>query len=644
MVEALSQALIDEGGTIGFASSFMADVDDTAKTLTCLKLLGRNARPEKMINMFEAEDYFKTYPKERNPSSSANCNALVALLCQNSPQHCLPQITKAVAFLCDTWWSAVSKIQDKWNLSTLYPTLLLVQGFTKLVDLIEKGELSAFSDEVLRSRITICLYQACYRTLLDQSEDDSLNKSVEETAYGTLVLCEARRLDIWRDFDEQLSSAVRRAVVFIQSPEGRRPQCLWIEKVSYTSPFLAEAYRLAALKASTIPPAFHVGSSLRGDTSIIPRLSKLWRGTPLFSKTPEWEIRASMVEGTLFRPIVRERRLSVFTRKGVEEDKYFDVIPLAWPTCSNRTRTFAPPAFLFEGMMAALLNYQVDEFMEAVAGVNYAGRVPELRQLIDHVIDSDPIGDPPNVEEAKRQEVLVPLRKFVTRALKHPAVLSASAWDRKNVTCELRIYFQTHVTQNEDNELLKRHQFSNGVMREHFFRWVRTTSADHTSATYTFNFVSCLLGSWIENGRDCFSSPTEKYYAAAACQHLAAMCRMYNDHGSAVRDRDEGNLNSVDFPEFEAQSGACGGSSNSGDDLAAKKDQLFEIAQYERSCLEEAFRRLEGHSAEASSVEARARKSPQMEIWRLFYNVTDLFGQIYVLRDIGSRLTVGTAG
>lgn len=559
------------------------------------------------------------------------------------------------------------------NTSHLYTTLLLVQAIMKYVGLVEKGRLPALDDEIIRSRVAVCLYQACYRTLLGQDGNGSWNNSVEETAYGILILCQARHLDLFRDFDGQLDSSIDSAVAFIESSTEHHPQYLWIEKVSYTSPVLAKTYRLAALKASsTIRLDTRVGSSLRGDTSVIPKLAKLWLQTPLFSSIPEWQLRASMVEGTLFRPIVRAQRLSIFTRKGVEVDNYFDVIPLAWPTCNNRTPIFAPPCFLFEGMMAALLNYQVDEFMEAVAGVNYEGNIPELRRLIDDVITSisedscvgngyesschestktvtngtnstngitkNGNGHHYAIEGSKKQEVLVPLEKFVTHALKHPSILSASSWDRKNVTCELRIYLQTHVTQSEDNVRLKQNNFTDGVMREHFFRWVRTTSADHTSATYTFNFISCLLSSWIEKGGDCFPSTQEKYYAAAACQHLASMCRMYNDHGSTLRDRDERNVNSIDFPEFELDTTVPIGKA-----LAMKKDNLFEVAQYERSCLEEALRRLGRYAEKTNSTEAQARKRRQMDMWTLLYNVTDLFGQIYVLRDIGSRLNAESA-
>ncbi|KAI0421719.1 hypothetical protein F5X98DRAFT_220245 [Xylaria grammica] len=662
----LAEAFDTERAAAGPAPFSIVDVDDTANAITSLKLLGRNDSAAKALEALLTGIQSNVY---RELSFSANCNVLLALLSQDTPRDYNAQITNSIEALCDVWWTAIGRIKPKGNLSSLHPTLQFVRAALRLVELTENGGLPAFGDIVAKSRVAICLYQACFRTLLEQGENGSWNSSVADTAHGILILSEARRFDLFRETREQIDSAIDRAVKFVAysktTSEGSSAQ-----KISYGAPLLAEAFRFASLKASANPPEAFIGSSLREDTSAIPKLIKLWRYTPLFASIPEWQIRASMIEGTLFRPVVRARRLNIFTRKGVEEDKYFDIIPVAWPTCNNRTRTFAPSCFLFEGMMAALLNYQVDEWIEAVAGVNYAGNIPELRKLIDATIVSiseekspngvyDTLwqesaangisestnGSPMNgttngghsaIDEASRREVLVPLTKFVTHALKHPAILSASAWDQKNVTCELRIYLQTHVTQSEDNELLKQRQFTDGVMREHFFRWVRTTSADHTSATYTFNFISALLGSWIENGEDCFPSTQEKYYAAAACQHLAAMCRMYNDHGSAVRDHDEANVNSVDFPEFGPRAAVSGGS-----DMAAKKEALFEVAQYERDGIEDAFRRLEAHAAGSRSADARARKNRQMEIWRMFYNVTDLFGQIYVLRDIGSRLTVG---
>ncbi|KAM7197579.1 ent-kaurene synthase [Rhypophila sp. PSN 637] len=663
MVHVLSRALENEGGSIGFAPHFLADVDDTAKAITCLAILEKDTDPAKMIEIFEGETHFKTYLNERNPSFSANCNALLALLHQRNPQKFAAQINKA--------------IQDKWNMSNLYPTLLFVDALVTLVRLTESGDLPVFQDETIQPGGK-------------HQNTGSWNGSLEETAYGTMILSQATRLELFQDFDEQFHTAIHRAISFLQSPGNRFPdkpeRHLWVEKVGYSSLVLAETYRLSALRRAAGSQSLQiararVGSTLRQDTSAIPQLSNLLHRTPLFKSTPRWEIRASMVEGTLFRPIIRALRLSVFTRKGVEEDKYFDVIPLAWPLCNSRTRIFAPPCFLFEGMMAAMLNYQVDEFMEAVAGVNYAGDIPEPRKMIDevvaavsHEIDTsstracnDSNGDDLAVatngnhsslkksnghgnnaidvesnSKQRREEVLLPLQKFCRRALHHPAIQSASSYDRRLVTSELRIYLQTHVTQSEDNLLLQQGKFRQSTMMrdDHsFFRWVRTTSADHTSATYTFYFWACLLSSWVDNSqaqKDCFESTLEKYYAAATCQHMATLCRMYNDLGSISRDRDEGNLNSVDFPEFDndnKDSALDAATAN----INRKRDELFQLAQYERSCLEDAFSRLA--RCEASTGTRNRRKERKMDILRLLWNVTDLWGQMYVLRDLGSRLT-----
>lgn len=92
----------------------MADVDDTAKTIVCLRTLDRDATARSMIETFEGDTHFKTYLTERNPSFSANCNALLAMLHQDVPQDYSTEINKACAFLCDTWWNSMSRIQDKW--------------------------------------------------------------------------------------------------------------------------------------------------------------------------------------------------------------------------------------------------------------------------------------------------------------------------------------------------------------------------------------------------------------------------------------------------------------------------------------------------------------------------------------------------
>jgi hypothetical protein len=51
---------------------------------------------------------------ERNPSLSANCNVLNALLITPEPEKYTTQIEKCTKFLCNQWWTSDSKIEDKW--------------------------------------------------------------------------------------------------------------------------------------------------------------------------------------------------------------------------------------------------------------------------------------------------------------------------------------------------------------------------------------------------------------------------------------------------------------------------------------------------------------------------------------------------
>ena len=550
----------------------------------------------------------------------------------------------------------------------LYPSILIVEAFTDLLALAEQGSVDLGQE--LLSRAAISLFQACLRTLLGQRENGSWNDSTEETAYGVIILTEARQFALFDPLQQRLAAAIERGVEFIQSTKVRASRHIWIEKVSYSSPHLTDCYALAALKAASKPAARKVGSGvLSTPSSSMYKRVKLFQVTPLFSTVPEWQIWASMLEASLFQPLLRARRLNIFPRKDMEEDKYFDIIPFTWTACNNRNNTFASTSFIYEMMIISFLNYQADEFMETVAGQAYAGREDILRQVIDAVfftkhtngheyvngnghtngnstVDATKIngandlhGNGYHAQGSDYEKVFGPLSKFVAHVSSNPSLLAASAWDRKSTKRELRKFLHAHVTQSIDNARFGlqpqgEELYSNAT--DTFFWWVQTTSADHTSCPYSFSFVSCLLSA-MNRGHECFPTAGEKYFASVMCRHLATMCRMYNDYGSVARDKTERNLNSVNFPEFETISGT----GLAVDAMDAKKKALFKLAEYERSCLDEALRRL---SEEASgpqgsdSFKAATVKERQIAIWRMFCNVTDLYGQIYVVRDIASGM------
>ncbi|KAI0203005.1 Copalyl diphosphate synthase [Astrocystis sublimbata] len=660
MLDILSRSFEAEKGTLGFAPFFEADVDDTAKTISSLNMLGRPVSPNSLIEVFEAETHFRTYAGERDPSPTANCNALLALLHQPDVSLFSSQILKVATFLVDFWWQADGKIVDKWNTCYLYPSVLIVEAFVDILNLIEQDKLPGLFDENLQSRLAVALFQACFRPLLDQLEDGSWNNNIEETAYGVLILSEARRVTFFNDLRQPLDQAIERGVAYIKSIEERPLNYIWIEKVSYASRLLTDSYVLGALKAASSAPSTSatIGSSLwqNVNTSVLDKHVKLFSKAELFSPHPEWELKGSMIEAVLLKPLLLKRRLEVFQRQGMQEDKYFDLIPLFWTSPNNRARTFASASFIYEVSLLSMLTYQVDEFMEASAAPAFQGRMPELRQLINTVFPEEEPANGANghanghsnghsngkATASAQEEVLATLKGFKKYCLEHPIVAKASAADQKLLARELRTYILAQVQQEEDSARFREQREAGkpgSGSTNTFYNWARSTGADNVSGPFAWAYIGCLLSATLTSGggKDVFPTAGEKYMASDVYRHLATMARIYNDLGSIRRDQDEGALNSVDFPEFEPH-----------DSIESKKQVLHSIGEYEYSCLMLSFNRLEElrrAGVEASKDVSAARLSKRrMDVWSMFLDQVVLFDQIYVIKDISSHHIVSANG
>ena len=314
-------------------------------------------------------------------------------------------------------------------------------------------------------------------------------------------------------------------------------------------------------------------------------------------------------------------------------------------------------------MLISMLSYQADEYMKAVVGRYFEDNLELIRDMInllchpgDETRSHEPLrlgsetnGDTHDFDTPADKtnngigptlaDVKQVLSRFVNFVFAHPKVDQSPPSVRRSLRLELVAFLLAHVTQIEDNARFSRQkrrpntpsffQSPNGT----YFNWVHTTSADHTSCPYSFAFFTCLIS---KPGQECFVTTKQKYLAQDLCRHLATMCRQYNDYGSIARDRAEQNLNSVDFPEFnpdETVSPGAADDERDSDDVEVtearankKKEDLLWLAEYERECLDVSFRRPE---SQVSAEVANALK--------LFIRVTDLYEQIYVMRDIASR-------
>lgn len=73
-----------------------------------------------------------TYELEQDPSFSANCNVLMALLGSESVNEHLIQIEKTLKFLLLEWEK--DDILEKWNLSPQYLSMLLSGALLRLLE------------------------------------------------------------------------------------------------------------------------------------------------------------------------------------------------------------------------------------------------------------------------------------------------------------------------------------------------------------------------------------------------------------------------------------------------------------------------------------------------------------------------------
>ena len=553
--------------------------------------------------------------------------------------------------------------------------MLMVEGFTEILRLLDQKAITGLLAAGLQWKVAISLFQACNRTLLEQQDDGSWSGLPEQTSYAILTLATARSIIFLDDLNPGLQSAIDRGVAFLQDCSFKSLDHHWISKTAYRVAFVAEAYHLAALKVCQAPSITpEVGSSLgittAETTAKIEGYIQLIRRTPLFSPLPEWEIRASLLESALFVPLLRSRRLEVFARDDtkIAEDKYLDIIPFTWIGCNNRSRAFASTNFLFDMMMISLLGYQIDEFIEATAAAAFAENPRGLHELIDKTVvgvvahlasrETNGVtvanGSAEDPEEQQQQSDLVEvkdsLHRFIIWVLGHDSVQTASLWDRGNLRRELENFLHAHATQVEDNIKFSHQKLSDtddaspvfATPGRPFFQWVRTTAADHVACAYSLAFACCLLSTSLGAGAELFPSTKEKYLMAAASRHLATMCRMYNDLGSVSRDSKERNVNSMHFPEFAAsrqQGTNTELASPQTEDTASRKKALAEMAEFEHCCLDQALEYLERETTQSrSSNMTRNVSERKIRVVRYFCDVTDFYDQLYALHDLSSNM------
>ncbi|KAL8979319.1 MAG: hypothetical protein Q9177_006175 [Variospora cf. flavescens] len=244
------------GGLVGFAPGIEPDLDDSAKSSIIFSLLGRRGFSSQIVENFDSAQCLKTYKGERNPSLTANCNALLSVLLDlddSRPYQSryLP-IQKITRFICDSWWNTSGPLNDKWNLSPFYPAMLMVQSLMELLHKWHDGNLPELESALLRERVIPTLFQCLGQLLQSQNPDGSWGNRGprEETSYAIVALTNLVSLAPNQYLETEIMSAIHCGRSFLKQSAVGIAEYLWIEKVTYASENLAEAYVIAALQGS----------------------------------------------------------------------------------------------------------------------------------------------------------------------------------------------------------------------------------------------------------------------------------------------------------------------------------------------------------------------------------------------------------
>ncbi|ORY05489.1 hypothetical protein BCR34DRAFT_590903 [Clohesyomyces aquaticus] len=675
----LSRTLTASGGTLGFSAEMLPDVDDTAKTLHMMALVGQEpVDPERMNAEFWTPSSFKTYQGEQTSSISANANVLKALLSTQRPQNYATHILTATEFICNAW--STGKLVDKWNTAPEYSAMLVSQALSRLLQVHEEYGMDALPGKLLKLTVPMALTQITCRLLHAQNANGSFGDgSHEVTAYSVLALSAViPRNSLTAFICEDVTAAIAKAKDFLQpSFMAWKPQKLWIEKVTYSSDLLSTAYCLSAMNAA-------LTTNSRPTRAAVPKsdLLSLFGVLPLFSHMPSRDrtLRLALQESTAFLPFLKAIRTSIFPRTGMANEKYLNVIPLAWVACDYMSPLPLVPNLLLEMMEISMFNYQADEYLETALLGSGEREIRFMRNIVDLVCGNLPV-EPPcalSVDQPSRKRKLehhssdlapqsddVPsqstlgstqtiLLAFVHRVLDSPFLVQASSSRRKEVQKGLTHYLHAQIT-----SVVSRTQGYSSVNEKSFFDWVHTDGSYDTSCPYSFAYFTCLVSESSSNRAISRSSssdePTEiqlfeeEYLLKEVCSRLSVICRLYNDYGSTRRDFEEGNLNSVDFiqgPKGNTQNGhnptpkqngvqtnghqSGGSNGHCGESTLAAKQALLYLAGHERECMKLALEKLQ-----SSHCGLGERFLARLEI---IINVTDLFGQIYAVRDIGTRV------
>lgn len=600
------------------------------------------------------------------------------------------------------WFYHSTGVDSSQNISIQYSAMLLAETLVKLLEVWDRGYLTKLPTALLQDRLPVTLVQLLTRTLNDQAFETATlgEESIEIRAYAIITLKTLCSLPWPGTLSQEILSRIRQGQ---QSLDDHRaaaygPQYVWVEKVTYGSLNLTEAYYLAAMH----PPKTEYAWTEKVKKLIPTMPTQEKKITHMFSKLrcfesePTWKICASVLEGLTFLPqLISSHKNILAGESRTAKNEYLGFIPCTW-VIVNSTRKLGLDTYLLLDMMVLTLgNFRVDEWMETVTtGIDVTGlsRVKEsIRSLCEewyleepapvngiHIDTTDPKSPPtsPAPAPAPAQSLVqqptniqnlaslyAALFPYISTILEHPRIGSHSSTNQAPLRTSLHTFLNSHIDQTITN-LSFFAQASPSLPYSDFSNWLRDISAPSVSAPFSFTFLTALL-------EDLPPEPVINYLSQKFSDRIAVMSRMYNDLGSLSRDMAEQNVNCANFflDESIRRSSHLNGTSSchntprngtkaeekaTGDNrgksqLAKAKARVETLAAYEREALDLAGSRLVdailaggGNSSDSDSAPLflsgqRRKREKWANAVRLFLGVAELYADLYIMNDLSNK-------
>ena len=612
------------------------------------------------------QDQMMRHISESKPCFSTRCRILKALLRPPRVGDFENHVSYVATSLCDSWWTGAtddsqaskrslmvdSRSNRSQNLSPYYSMMLFAQGFAELQRLLDSGSMKGFTGRTVHERAPVAIIQTFSKIVSTQNSNGTWGSPgcTESTAYALLALMAIYTLKYTQILKMEIQYAVAKGREALSLMRDTEPYPVWVGKVAYGSEELSQAFTLAARKKPFVDQicgkteVFGVDKQSQKVLGYV----KYFSGLEYLSKQPYVTIKASILEASFYGSSLTALQTEIFpATTSKDKDKYLEYIPILWMLGSSCYGLSLPPQYLLDMMVLAMLIFQVDEYMEAKMAKFSKDETFAFRRSLEGA-DSDEStsrselshddssqrensqsGTSQGVQSAQLLEAISVFRAFTQTIIDSPRVVDASETDKLELRSKIKSFLSYHIDQMEDNARLAQQAHQPGkntkfaTPRTSYQTWVHTVGAGHVSAHFAFAFATCSIGGSLRGGADCFSHVKQKLTAYNLTAHYGAFTRMYNDYGSMIRDAEEHNLNSINFPEFFAN----------GLDSDSAKQAFLSAARYERQCAMDAaadlYKDLESEGSVGKGVADRLR---------VLIGTGEQFSDLYVMRDISNTI------